>query len=69
MPGNPKESLLVDAINYGETVQMPPKSKLADAEIATLTEWVKKGAPWGFETPIDPANQSRRQIQAASPTK
>ena len=28
VPGNPEESLLVDAINYGETYQMPPKSKL-----------------------------------------
>ena len=27
-PATPKESLLVDAINYGETYQMPPKSKL-----------------------------------------
>ena len=50
VPGNPKESLLVDAINYGDTYQMPPKSKLPDAEIATLTEWVKRGAPWGVET-------------------
>src|ERR1700719_704756 len=34
VPGNPAESLLVDAINYGEALQMPPKSKLPDAEIA-----------------------------------
>ena len=45
VPGNPKESLLVDAINYGETYQMPPKSKLPAAEIATLTDWVRRGAP------------------------
>jgi hypothetical protein len=51
VPGNPKESLLVDAINYGEAYQMPPKSKLPAAEIATLTDWVQKGAPWGIETP------------------
>ena len=49
VPGNPKESLLVDAINYGETYQMPPKSKLPAEEIATLTEWVKRGVPWGVE--------------------
>jgi hypothetical protein len=48
VPGNPKESLLVDAINYGETYQMPPKSKLPPGEIATLTEWVERGAPWGI---------------------
>jgi hypothetical protein len=51
VPGNAQESLLVDAINYGETHQMPPKSKLPDAEIATLTEWVERGVPWGMESP------------------
>jgi len=50
MPGNTQESLLVDAINYGEPYQMPPKSKLPDAEIATLTEWVRRGVPWGVES-------------------
>ena len=48
VPGNPRESLLVDAINYGETYHMPPKSKLPPEEIATLTEWVQRGAPWGI---------------------
>jgi cytochrome c553 len=46
LPGNAKESLLVDAINYGEIYQMPPKSKLPAAEIAVLTKWVEMGAPW-----------------------
>ncbi len=54
VPGNPRESLLVDAINYGETYQMPPKSKLPAGEIDTLTEWVRRGAPWGVVGP--PAN-------------
>ncbi len=49
VPGNPSESALVDAINYGEAYQMPPKSKLPASEIAALTDWVKRGAPWGFE--------------------
>ncbi len=53
VPGNPQESLLVDAINYGEQFQMPPKSKLPVEEIATLTEWVKRGAAWGIETRPD----------------
>jgi hypothetical protein len=34
-PGKPEESLLVDAINYGDLYEMPPKSKLPAAEIAT----------------------------------
>jgi len=46
VPGKPGESTLVDAINYGESVQMPPKSKLPNGEIATLTKWVEMQAPW-----------------------
>lgn len=49
VPGKPKEGYLVDAINYGETYQMPPKGKLPAAEIVTLTKWVEMGAPWPKE--------------------
>ncbi len=28
VPGIPEKSLLIDAVNYGELYQMPPKSKL-----------------------------------------
>lgn len=49
IPSKPMESLLVDAINYGELYQMPPKSKLAAEEIAALTKWVEQGAPWPDE--------------------
>ena len=45
VPGKPEESLLVEAINYGDVVQMPPKSKLPAAEIAALTPWVEHGRP------------------------
>ncbi len=45
-PGKPEESLLVEAIGYGEALKMPPKSKLPEGEIATLTKWVAMGAPW-----------------------
>ncbi len=51
VPGKPKESLLVEAINYGDTYQMPPKSKLPAAEIASLTRWVELGLPWPKEPP------------------
>ncbi|HEY1785985.1 MAG TPA: DUF1549 domain-containing protein, partial [Pirellulales bacterium] len=49
VPGKPGESLLVDAVNYGQTFQMPPKSKLASDEVAVLTRWVELGAPWPEE--------------------
>ena len=49
VPGKPAESLLVEAITYGDQVQMPPKTKLPPAEVATLTRWVASGAPWPVE--------------------
>src|SRR5437879_1232818 len=45
VPFEPDESLLVDAIRYGQVFQMPPKGKLPDAEIEALVEWVRQGAP------------------------
>ena len=45
VPGKPSESLLVKAINYVD-FEMPPKSRLPEGEVAILTEWVKRGAPW-----------------------
>ena len=46
VPGKPEDSRLVKAINYGDPdLQMPPKHKLAEAEISTLVEWIKLGAP------------------------
>ncbi len=46
--GKPDDSLLVSAIRYkDEDLQMPPKGdKLDDRQIADLTEWVRRGAPW-----------------------
>ena len=49
VPGKPEESVLIEAVNYGDLVQMPPKSKLPAPEIATLTKWVERGAPWPAE--------------------
>ena len=48
-PGHPEESLLIKLIRHegpaNDPMPMPPKSKLSDADIATITEWVKAGAP------------------------
>jgi len=49
VPGVPESSLLVDAINHGDVVQMPPTGKLPLQPIADLTAWVKMGAPWPSE--------------------
>ncbi len=44
IPGNPAESLLIQAIRY-DGLEMPPKEKLTDQQIADFTRWVKMGAP------------------------
>jgi Protein of unknown function (DUF1549)/Protein of unknown function (DUF1553)/Planctomycete cytochrome C len=66
VPARPKDSLLIDAINYGELYQMPPKSRLPAEEVAALTKWVQMGAHWppdaatspsGYETEFDLARR------------
>ena len=52
VPGDPAKSLLVKTVAYEDDTKMPPKGKLADAEIAVLTEWVKGGSPWPDEGTI-----------------
>ncbi len=45
VPGAPEKSRLITAVEYGDKdLQMPPKKKLSDTEIAVLVEWVKRGA-------------------------
>jgi hypothetical protein len=60
VPGNPDQSRLIDAVRYGNPdLQMPPKTRLTDAQVADLTQWVKAGAAWPAEkkgqTPSGPA--------------
>ena len=44
--GKPEQSLLIRAVQYTDkSLRMPPKGRLSDAQIAVLTEWVKRGAP------------------------
>lgn len=44
-------SLLLEVISYqNEDLQMPPRGKLADDQIAKITKWLEMGAPW---TPED----------------
>ncbi|MCY2966412.1 MAG: DUF1553 domain-containing protein, partial [Planctomycetota bacterium] len=46
VPKQPDKSLLIQAVRYTGDLKMPPKSKLPDAEIALLVEWVRQGAIW-----------------------
>ena len=49
--GRPGASPLIEAIRHDGDVKMPPKGKLDAAEIAALTEWVKRGAAWPARRP------------------
>ncbi len=60
VPGKPKESLLIGAINHDAFLKMPPKDKLQTSELALLSQWVAMGAPW-------PAASSKED--SASPDK
>jgi cytochrome c len=48
VPGDPAKSLLVALIRHegpkNDPMPMPPKSKLSDADIAVVEQWVKAGA-------------------------
>ena len=47
-PGHPEDSLLIKLIRHegpaNDPMPMPLKGKLSDADIATITAWVKAGA-------------------------
>ncbi len=60
VPGKPKESLLISAINHDAFLKMPPKDKLQTSELALMSKWVAMGAPW-------PATASKEDV--ASPEK
>ncbi|MBU6180921.1 MAG: DUF1549 domain-containing protein, partial [Verrucomicrobia bacterium] len=46
VPGSPDKSRVVSAVHYtSPNLEMPPKAKLPEAEIALLEEWVRRGAP------------------------
>ncbi len=47
VPGDVEKSLLMKAVSYKDAdLKMPPKEQLEPGQIATLSEWVKMGAPW-----------------------
>ena len=48
VPGKPDESLLVEAIRY-EGFEMPPRTRMPQAEVDILVKWISAGAPWPEE--------------------
>ncbi len=58
VPGDAEKSLLTQTVRYDTPLKMPPTGKLKDDEIATLTAWVKMGAPWPGASLSDAARQA-----------
>ena len=56
LAGEPLESLLIETVRYDGDIQMPPKGKLPESDIAELTKWVKQGARF----PPSPDQSPRR---------
>ncbi len=67
VPGKPEESALIRAIRHDGDVQMPPGKKLRSEEIAILTDWIQRGAPWGtrLRPAVTPANSRSRDSDSA----
>jgi hypothetical protein len=55
VPGDPANSLLIKLIRHegpaDDPMPMPPRGKLSDADIATVTAWVKAGAVMPADAP------------------
>ena len=46
LPGQSQKSLLLRRVSARGDQQMPPKTRLSEAEISALTRWVNDGATW-----------------------
>lgn len=62
-PGNPQASRIIEAVRYDGDVRMPPKRRLAEAEIEVLRRWIKAGAEWP-----DSSAETRPAATAGVPT-
>jgi len=58
VPGNVKASLLIAALRHEDGLEMPPKSKLSDEQIAEFVKWIEAGA-------IDPRDGDAAKITSA----
>jgi mono/diheme cytochrome c family protein len=65
VPGDPDTSLLIQAIRRAGKLKMPPKHPLEQAEIDTLTAWVKAGAK-GTDLPAETLTKSDAPAAPAS---
>lgn len=54
--GDPSRSLLIRAVGYKEKdLQMPPKERLTERQVADLSKWIQMGAPMPKGGPVSAA--------------
>jgi hypothetical protein len=65
VPGEPEKSLLIKAVRHvDEDLQMPPKKKLPEEQIALLIKWVSMGAPYSDKAFSQTGPAKTRKITA-----
>jgi hypothetical protein len=66
VPAKVEESLIIQAVSYRhDELKMPPKGKLADTDVAFLTQWVSLGAPWPAGSVKNAAAASHAEVHWA----
>jgi hypothetical protein len=59
--GHPEKSRLITALQYQDVdLQMPPKGKLSDSQIADFIKWIKIGAPWTEHVSAQAAKKEKK---------
>ncbi len=67
VPGEPKKSLLIEAVQQTGEVRMPKGGHLKPEEIDDLITWVKMGAPWGDDAkPVNAADMAAKPAGTAA---
>ena len=49
--GTPKGSMVIQSVSHSGDYDMPPNKKLADEEIAALSQWISMELPWPAKRP------------------
>ena len=49
--GTPKGSMIIQSVSHSGDYDMPPNKKLADEEIAALSQWISMELPWPAKRP------------------
>ena len=65
VPGNPDESLVMQALKHIGDVHMPPDSRLPDEQVQAFEKWIVLGAPFPA-TRSEPSAMSQRMQAAQS---